>query len=446
MINSNRQFFIKPVWAVAFAVLLSLNACSNQKTETTASENTTATTEGDPPAKSKVAAPAATISQVNVFLEVSGSMKGFMPQNNGGQITQFQETLDPLLATLHQNNQIGKKQFFEVREKIYPAAYNQISGHVRYGLEETASSSTIPVMLDSIISNYNNSNGVNVFISDFIYAPANGRAVSFVTTDIYQVMAKAQQQGQAVSIFGGTSDFKGTFYPAVKTTSKTIPNCCDTEVPYYVWVMGKPEQVQLFNRNVMQGKFTDEVHIGFQFPAPAYSVLDKYLPVGNWYCGGTEGGCREVTISDLKTPVEMVMGLNLNQLPASYTNEAYLKQNLKLAAENTDATIGGIFTAAQFRTQKGVAGQNTNPLKPYSHFLKIKLSKMAADEADLQLTLQNQRPTWVKNRTTANDSQINREGAKTFQLAGIVAGVERAYNGNAGNNTVFASTIRAKKE
>jgi hypothetical protein len=450
MVHINRQLpFYKSVLAGMFTALLALHACSSDKKNETSdtAETTTAEVDGNP-AKTKAKAPAAAaVGQTNIFLEVSGSMKGFMPAENSGQITRFQETLDALLATVQQNNEVGKKQFFEVREKIYPASYNQVSKHLRFGLEETASSSTIPVMLDSIISNFSRPDGVNVFISDFIYAPANGKAVSFVTTDIYQVMAKAQQQGQAVSIFSGTSDFKGTFYPAVKTSSKTIPNCCQTDVPYYVWVMGKPEQVQLFNQKIMQGKFTEEAHIGFQFPAPAYSVLDKFMPIGDWYCNSSGNACHVISIADLKSsPVELIVGLDLKGLPTSYTNEGYLKQNLKLTAENTDAAMGGIFTAAQFRTQKGVAGQNTNPLKPYSHFLKIKLSKMVADEADVTITLQNQRPAWVQNRTTTNDSQINREGGKTFQLAGIVAGVERAYNGSATGNPVFTATIQAKKE
>ncbi|RDC65977.1 hypothetical protein [Adhaeribacter pallidiroseus] len=445
MLHLKRQFFKKITQTAILAVAIGLNACSSENKNESATTDTTSTTTSS--AKAKPPAPAAAaVGQVNVFMEISGSMKGFMPAGNGGQITQFQETLDALLAMVQQNNQMGQKQFFEVREKIYPADYNQVSKHLRYGLEETASSSTIPVMLDSIISNYSSPNGVNVFISDFIYAPANGQAVNFVTTDIYRVIAKAQQQGQAVSIFGTTSNFKGTFYPAVKTTRKTIPNCCDTEVPYYVWVMGNPKQVQLFNRQLMAGKFTDELHLGFEFSAPAYAVLDKFMPVGNWYCSSTGNACQDITVSDLKTPLEMVIGLDLAQLPASYTNEAYLKKNLKLSAENSDVQITGLYTAAQFKTQKGVAGQNTSPLKPYTHFVKAKLTKMVAPEIELQIALQNQRPAWVQSRTTTNDSQINREGAKTFQLAGIVAGVERAYStGNAGN-TIFTATIRAKKE
>ncbi len=445
MLNINRQFLNKPLRAAALAIVVCFSSCSSENKNESATADITAKTTSSTKAKPK-AAPAATVGQVNVFMEISGSMKGFMPASNNGKITQFQETLDALLATVQQNNQLGRKQFFEVREKIYPVDYNQVSKHLRYGLEETASSSTIPVMLDSIISNYSSSNGVNVFISDFIYAPANGQAVNFVTTDIYRVMAKAQEQGQAVSIFGTTSDFKGTFYPAVKTTRKTITNCCDTEVPYYVWVMGKPEQVQLFNRQMMANKFTDELHLGFAFPAPTYSVLDKFMPVGNWYCSSTGNACQAIMVSDLKTPLEMVIGLDLAQLPASYTNPAYLKQNLKLSAENSDAQITGLYTATQFKTQKGVAGQNTTPLKSYTHFVKARLTKMVAPEVELQIALQNQRPAWVQNRTTTNDSQINSEGAKTFQLAGIVAGVERAYSAENIGNTIFTAAIRAKKE
>ena len=395
------------------------------------------------PATSATTSQAATLNQANVFLEVSGSMKGFMPTNKANGITEFQKTIDPLLATIQQNNTIQSKAFFEVREKPYPIDYTKISQTVRYGIQQAASSTTIPAILDSIITG--NPNGVNVLISDFIYSPENGRAVSFVSTDIYRVLAKAKQQGQAISIFAATSDFDGTFYPAIKSTQKTIVNCCETPIPYYVWVIGKPEQVQLFNREVIKNTFPEEVHAGFAFAAPAYSVLDKYLPAGAWYCVSGSENCREVAVSDLQSPLEMVVGINLADLPQAFRSENYLKQNLKLEAENTDAKITGIYPAAQFKTQTGVAGKNTTPLKPYSHFVKLKISKFNAPQSDLHLSLANQRPAWVAQWTTQDDSQINQEGAKTFNLSGILDGVERAF-GSGANGTIYDVVINLRKE
>ena len=384
-----------------------------------------------------------TINQVNVFLEVSGSMKGFMPTNKANDITAFQQTIDPFLATIQQSNSIQGKAYFEVREKPYPIDYDKLAQTVRYGIQQAASSTTIPAILDSIITN--NPDGVNILISDFIYSPENGRAVSFVSTDIYRVLAKAKQQGQAISIFGATSDFDGTFYPAFKATQKTIARCCDTNIPYYVWVIGKPAQVQLFNREVVKNTFPEEVHAGFTFAAPAYSVLDKYLPVGAWYCASGSNNCHEVAVSDLQRALEMVVGVNLASLPPAFQSETYLKQNLKLEAENTDAKITNIYPAAQFKTLAGVAGKNTDPLKPYTHFVRLKLSKLNAPQTDMHLSLANQRPAWVAQWTTQDDSQINQEGAKTFNLSGIMDGVERAF-GAGGNGSIYDVVINLRKE
>ncbi|MDB5264180.1 MAG: hypothetical protein JWQ14_3463 [Adhaeribacter sp.] len=427
--------------AFACFLLLFVSACGggNNKAE----KESTATT--GTARKTKPAAPAANtnISQVNVFLEVSGSMKGFMPTNKAEGITQFQQTIDPFLASIQQSNLIQNKNYFEVREKPYPTTYDQLARTVRYGIQQSASSTTIPAILDSIISQ--NQNGINILISDFIYSPENNRAVSYVSTDIYRVLSKAKQQGQALSVFAATSDFDGTFYPAMKSAQKTIANCCDTPIPYYVWVMGKPELVSLFNRSLVKNTFPEELHSGFAFEAPAYSVLDKYIPAGNWYCVAENGSCQAITISDLKAPIEIIVGANFSGLPAAFTGAGYLKQNLKIQAENTDAQITNIYPAAQFRTLPGVSGKNTNPLKPFTHFIKIKLTKLNAPQTDLRLQLANQRPAWVQQWTTTNDGQINQAGAKTFNLAGILEGVERAFGADTGGN-IFDIAVKLQKE
>ena len=421
--------------ACGLFLLLSAFSCSSDTSKTENEGETTATTE-----KKKPAAAPATIDQVNVFLEVSGSMKGFMPQNQEQGITEFQKTIDPFLATIQQSKAIQDKAYFEVRERPYPLGYDKMAQTVRYGIQQSASSTTIPAILDSIISHH--PEGVNVLISDFIYSPENGRAVSFVSTDIYRVLAKAQQQGQAVSVFGAASDFRGTFYPAAKAAAKTITPCCQTPVPYYVWVIGKPGLVELFNRQVIKSTFPEELHAGFTFAAPRYAVLDKYLPIGNWYCAAGDD-CREVVISDLEVPAEMVVGLALADLPAAFTSEAYLKQHLTLLAENTDANITQVYPAARFRQLPGVAGKDSDPLKPYTHFVKIKMSQLHAPQAELRLQAQ-QRPAWVQQWTTPDDSRIDQEGAKTYNLRGIVEGLERAF-GAGGNIFDIALTLRKEK-
>jgi hypothetical protein len=51
----------------------------------------------------------------------------------------------------------------------------------------------------------------------------------------------------------------------------------------------------------------------------------------------------------------------------------------------------------------------------------------------------------VQQWTTTNDSRINQEGAKTFNLAGIMDGVERAFGAGTGGN-IFDIAVRLQKE
>ncbi|MGV3503296.1 MAG: hypothetical protein ACO1O1_06280 [Adhaeribacter sp.] len=437
---TKKPFFLPNLTtACGLFLLLSVFSCSSDKS-TTENTETTATKQAD----KKAAPPAAptSIPQVNVFLEVSGSMKGFMPSDQSKGITEFQKTLDPFLAGIQQNSSIGGRSYFEVREKPYPLDYDKISQTVRYGIKQSASSTTIPAILDSIITGHP---GLNVLISDFIYSPENGRAVSFVSTDIYRVLAKARQQRQAVSVFAATSDFRGSFYPAVKTASATISPCCEAPVPYYVWVIGEPALVRLFNKEVVGSTFAEELHTGFSFAAPRFAVLDKYLPAGSWYCS-SPADCKQIVISDLAEPAQLVVGLNLGELPPAFASEAYLSKHLKLTAENTDARITRIYPADRFRQLPGVADKNSDPLKPYTHFVQIKLSKLQAPQAELRLQLGRQRPDWVQAWTTADDSRPNQEGGKTFNLSGIVDGLERAFAaGAAGSLFDIALTVQQEK-
>jgi hypothetical protein len=78
--------------------------------------------------------------------------------------------------------------------------------------------------------------------------------------------------------------------------------------------------------------------------------------------------------------------------------------------------------------------------------VKIKLARLNAPQAELHLQLAQQQPAWVQQWTTADDSQINQEaGAKTFNLSGIVEGLERAFGASAGGN-IFDIVLTLQQE
>ncbi|MGY2133895.1 hypothetical protein ACW9KT_16825 [Hymenobacter sp. HD11105] len=395
---------------------------------------------GAPNVAAETDAAAAPLAQVNVFLEVSGSMEGFMPKPGAdASNTRFQQQVAQFLSELNNSSAASRKVYYRIKEKPYRDSYQQLSGTVRGGIKEPASSTDIPTVLDTLVSNYYAPNTVSVLISDFIYSPKNTGAIPYIKTDITDAISRTRRSDLAVSVYGFTSDFQGTFYPAIMTGARKVPNCCDTDIPYYFWVIGPQDAVRRFDAALLAKQSAEQVHYGVKYPRPVASLLNKYQNKGSWYYGEKTASKREagatyytvaVQEASAQNPVEFVLGLNLSNMPALYRDLSYLKQNLQLVGQDTDAKIVNVAEATdQTRASSG-------PENQYTHFVKVRLTKMARAARPLQVVLNDARPAWVSQWTTQNDSNINQAGPKTFAFASLVDGVATAL-GNGQQPPVF---------
>ncbi|MBC6991501.1 hypothetical protein [Hymenobacter sp. BT491] len=381
-----------------------------------------------PPPAAAVAGPLAT---VNVFLEVSGSMEGFMPKPGAdAQNTRFQQHVAQFLSDLNRSPAAQRKTFYRIKEKPYRDSYQQLETTVREGIREAASSTSIPTILDTLVSHYYQPNAVSILISDFIYAPRNAGAMPYIKTDITDALNRAGRSDLAVSVYGYTSDFHGAFYPAMKTAAHKINGCCDTDIPYYFWVIGPADAVQRFDIALLERQPAQQAHFGVTYSQPAYSLLDKFQNKGAWYYGDQGASKRtagasyhtvamqEVSVSQ---PVEFVVGLNMKALPALYRDVKYLKPNLQLQAQDTDAKVLDVFAATDDTRN------SSGPQSQYTHFVKVRVTRVGRGARPVQLVLRDQRPAWVSQWTTKNDSNINQVGAKTFALSSLLDGVAGLY-------------------
>ncbi|MCB2409320.1 hypothetical protein [Hymenobacter lucidus] len=379
------------------------------------------------PAVAADAGAAGPLQAINVFLEVSGSMEGFMPKTGGsGSNTRFQQHVAQFLSEVNRSS-AARKTFFRIKEKPYRDSYQQLSQTVRGGIQQPASSTDIPTVLDTLVSGYYAPNTVNVLISDFIYSPKNAGAIPYISTDITDALNRAQRPDLAVSVYGYASDFRGAYYPALKTAVRKINSCCDTDIPYYFWVIGPADAVRRFDAALLEKQPAQQVHFGVKYPVPASSLLSRFQNVGSWYYGEKDASKRAagasyhtVAVSSVsaKGPVEFVVGLDLKTLPGLYRDVKYLKPNLQLQAQDTDAKIIDVF-AANDQTKNSSGAENQ-----YTHFVKVRVTKLGKAARPLQLVLKNQRPAWISQWTTKNDSNINQAGAKTFALSSLLDGVE----------------------
>ncbi|WP_143434743.1 hypothetical protein [Hymenobacter roseosalivarius] len=389
----------------------------------------------------ETAASTAPLTQVNVFLEVSGSMEGFMPKPGAdASNTRFQQQVAQFLSELNNSPAVGRKTYYRIKERPYRDSYQQLSGTVRGGIKEPASSTDIPTVLDTLASNYYAPNTVSVLISDFIYSPRNTGAIPYIKTDITDAISRAQRSDLAMSVYGFTSDFQGAFYPAIKTGAKKVANCCDTDIPYYFWVIGPQDAVRRFDAALLARQSAQQIHFGIKYPQPSASLLNKYQNKGSWYYGEKTASKRAagatyytvaVQEASPQNPVEFVLGLNLSTMPALYRDLAYLKQNLQLIGQDTDARIVNVAAATdQTRASSG-------PENQYTHFVKVRLTKMARASRSLQVVLKDARPAWVSQWTTQNDSNIDQVGPKTFAFASLIDGVATAIGNGQKSPAVF---------
>ena len=369
------------------------------------------------------------LQAVNVFLEVSGSMEGFMPKTGAsGENTRFQQHIAQFLSEVNRTSAAKQKAFFRIKEKPYKDTYQAISGTVRSGIQQPAKSTDLPAVLDTLMTRYYQPGTVSVLISDFIYSPKNAGAIPYIKTDITDALQRnGAQQGLAVSVYGYTSDFRGTYYPALKAAGKKTA-CCDTEIPYYIWVLGPADAVRRFDAALLEQQPARQAHFGVTYPRPAYSLLSKYQNQGSWYYGDagaskrTADTYRVVAVSEASAqqPVEFVVGLDLKGLPGQYRDVAYLKQNLSLKGVDTDAKLLDV-QAASTQTKA-----SSGPESKYTHFAKIRLTKAPKAARPLMLRLQDQRPAWVAQWTTRNDGT---PAPKTFALSSLLDGLEPQTEG-----------------
>ncbi|SNC77331.1 hypothetical protein SAMN06265337_3914 [Hymenobacter gelipurpurascens] len=364
------------------------------------------------------------LKAVNVFLEVSGSMEGFMPKTGaGGENTKFQQHVAQFLSEVNRTGAARQKMFYRIKEKPYRDSYQGISTTVRSGIQQPAKSTDIPSVLDTLMTNYYQPGTVSVLISDFIYSPKNTGAIPYIKTDITDALTRSGSHPElAVSVYGYTSDFRGTYYPALVASGKKT-NCCDTEIPYYIWVVGPADAVRQFDKALLEQQPAKQAHFGVTYPQPNYSLLSKYQNVGSWYYGDAGASKRNaesyrviaVSEASAKQPIEFVVGLDLSGLPGQYRDVAYLKQNLKLEGVDTDAKLLDVSAAtAQTKASSG-------PESKFTHFAKVRLTRQPKAARPLVLRLQDQRPAWVAQWTTKNDAT---PAPKTFALSGLLDGLE----------------------
>ena len=402
-----------------FGAVALLSSCSTEPAETTARK----------PAKgSQTVAENSTTAEpaplnVSVYLEYSGGMKGFVPRGSAAtQPTEFQQRIGALITETQVSPAVAARKYF-LCENAAPKAvkFDQLRNLVQGNVAQAALGTELPQMLDGILSQPKATEEVSVVISDFIYGPEDGSAFSQLPNLIRTAIAPVSQKQLAVAVFGEASRFYGSYFPAVKTPvpKRTLKG---EKVPYYIWVIGPPTLVARYTAEVFKNAPAQQAFFGLKTSAPAFAPLllkladPKMKPSGSVFGEG-----NGLTMNVSEDPAEFTVGLNLKELPAAWQQSAFLAQHMQVRLPNGQASL--VPNSVRTLTDDEQSGQPM--LAPYTHLMRLRVTKLASPTATLTIALPApETPDWVSAWSTTND---NTPAPRTFGLDQILAGVRQSY-------------------
>ena len=443
--------------ALLLCFVLAFSGCYTKKSgdQETAPEATeepaTRTAESTDQRTEPASAPAANVKVgVDLYLEVSNGMKGFMPPPAADKKpTVFQSRLVKLTSEIQDGRYVDVKRFYLAKQDaqgqplLDSVSYGTMKGTITSGINANVLGTPLPAMLQAALQNSLKRGAVSVIVSDFIHGPDPSKPGTFYSldSDIRSSLKQAEQQNLVVAVLADASPFFGSYYPAVKKPAAK-QNLTGQEIPYYIWVIGKQQAVQTVINKVLRNLPAQQAYFGFSYKSVPYSAIlksNQFKPMGVVYCTSrTAAVCTEVNLGPEKgEPVQFTIGLNLSDLPASMQALAYLKKNLKLTVTGGKASLGTVVAAS--------ADTKALPdLTNYTHFVQVNVPQVTANTGTLTLQLPLVVPTWISQWSTDNDNNPAAAPRKTYQFQSIIDGVQALYQDK--DAQVFNATITFKKE
>jgi hypothetical protein len=360
------------------------------------------------------------IAGINIFVETSGSMAGYMPKD--GTATDFQEMIPELTSSLN-TNYPGKVHFYSIfdsKKQFDNLPVAEARDRILKGDFQWSGNTYLPEMLDSVCSKYLKDGYVNIFISDCIYDPAanDNKSTMLAATDIRDEL-KNNIPEFPCDIFSFYSVFKSKR----ESTSRS---------PYYMVLQGQVANVNTMRQlvNISAGRYHqsfNEVSFGLNYGTPGYSVLPfterskNFRPVSSVAFSGAYVSLQDIEYTQEAPAAVFWLALDLSNLPSYAKDPAYINNNLEITDEHGQTTILSVSQSPPTNT----AADDIGPAKKYTHFIRISAKRNEDRTSTIKLALKYERPAWVAGQDEADPGNKDKR-EKTFGLAKIVAGIEQA--------------------
>lgn len=360
-------------------------------------------------------------TRVNVFVESSGSMSGFMSPKG----TDFQKEIWSVVEGL-QSRITGGINLFHVRSKSEPIASLQVSEfrqRLNTGGFQSSQSTDIPEMLDSIFKRAEE-HTVSVLVSDLIFSPENGNVAQIkqISTDIRQRFKGKNRSSVLIQL-------SSEFYNKGKIEGS----------PYYIWIIGEDKVVKAVSKYIAGLIETpiNEADFGIVLPQPRYSILPSISEVSNASPANCpqDGGYyfyREYRDED-QPGLKFWLGLDLSALPSYMRTADYLSKHLSLSAGVSDAVMIQVKEISELKKKLDLELSSKLGL---THMIQIKVGQVA-ESTIISLNLERGSPNWINQFNIEKEDGLRQQ---TFGLKKMINGLEDAQENK--KTAVFAKPFK----
>ncbi|MFV0223152.1 hypothetical protein OBK16_11985 [Empedobacter falsenii] len=379
-------------------------------------------------------------SIVNIYIENSGSMDGYI---NGNTI--YKANLSDIIVQTRGVYGIANTNTFFVNSNAFKSDSEDIKsfisklnvGNSEYKQGNT-SSSELNETLKLILSKSNDSN-ISILLSDFIYSLAKGQNTQdglgigkSLTKDAY--LQHLNKYNLSTLILKFNSDFNGRYY----SYDNSVTNF-NGKRPYYVLAIGNDVRLREFMKKIQLSQlngFENSYYISNAGSFnPVYEVYDSKLNIGTSKTS-RESNKNQIILDDVtldngvfKFTIAVDFSELLDQKIVLNPSNYHIEGDFKIASidKRTDNFINSNFSSGTSNKVKGSKA---------THFITLESTQPNFDKK-LSLQLTNNKPNWIIQSSTDNDSKISNSVSTTFGFNYFVDGIYEAYklkNNNTNND------------
>lgn len=359
------------------------------------------------------------LEEVNFFLETSGSMKGFMP-NNQFVITQFQKVIPDLLSRINENSILKFYSISDSKSKLTKESITQVNNQlIPKGAFNWSGDTELPIIMDSL-SKYRRLDKVSIFVSDCIYSPHDKELTAQTIASIRSVFMKSANNYDTF-IYCLKSDF---FYKGRPTIVS----------PYYLIIQGSSDNVNFVKNLLLKTLNTFEQHyqdidFGSNMITPYYSILPYTETSGNFIAAQGKNfnnsyvSLQDIDLSEKDIQTKFWLAMNLKELPAYAQSIHYLEDNIIINCS------GGKISKIKIVNDIDKLNHDDEVIRNKSTvFVQLEIDEIKDNCALLEISLKKRRPGWIALINSDDPATMNNDRSHTFGLKSLIEGISQAYD------------------